>query len=208
MRVLPASVAVSAALLLASSTADAKLFDLYAQVNLGGGGGGGTGGAQQDNAFASGASGAAFGALMGAEILFFDLWVNHTQYVGGDGINGTFTQFMAGFDVDFELDDPDPGKPNEFFAEVGIGFGFGLGTGRQVDPPLDNAQITDKGGVLEAKVAGEYHINKALSAGVMVPIQWAYMVKNGPGIVANDTENHYQQLAVAVMAYFQFHVEL
>lgn len=208
MRVLPACVAASAVLFLASSPADAKLFDLYAQAQMGGGGGGGTGGAQQDHAFASGASGGAFGALLGAEILFFDVWVAHNQFVGGDGIIGTFTQFMAGFDVDFELDDPDPGKESEWFAEVGLGFGFGLGTGRQVDPPLDNAQITDKGGVLEAKVAGEYHLNKALSAGVMVPIQWAYMVKNGPGIVANDTENHYQQLSVAVMAYFQFHVEL
>lgn len=193
---------------LSAAPAEAKLFDLYLQAQLGAGGGGGTGGAQEDNAFASGASGGAYGLLAGAEILFFDVWVNHTQYFGSSGINGTLTQFMLGFDVDFALDEPDPGKENVYFAEVGLAGGFGLGTGQQVDPPLDNAQVTDKGGLLEAHVSGEYRINRALSAGVSVPIQWAYMVKNGPGVVANDTENHYQQLSVAVFAFFQFHVEL
>lgn len=200
--------ALGATVLLTPVPAQAKLFDLYLQAQLGAGGGGGTGGAQEDNAFASDASGGAYGLIAGAEILFFDVWVNHTQYFGTGGIHGTFTQFMAGFDVDFALDEPDPGKRNEFFAEVGLGVGFGLGTGRQVDPPLDNAQVSDKGAILEAHVSGEYRINRALSAGVSVPIQWAYMVKNGEGVVANDAENHYQQLAVAVFAYFQFHVEL
>lgn len=200
--------ALGSTVLLAAAPAEAKLFDLYLQAQLGAGGGGGTGGAQEDNAFASDASGGAFGLLAGAEILFFDVWVNHSQFFGGSGIKGTFTQFMVGFDVDFPLDEPDPGKPNEYFAEVGLGGGFGLGTGRQVDPPLDNAQISDKGGLIEARVAGEYRINRALSTGISVPIQWAYMVKNGPGVVANDAENHYQQLSVAVLAYFQFHVEL
>jgi hypothetical protein len=189
-----------------SSVAHAGVFDLYAQAEGGGAAGFGVAGAQKDNDFFGGADGGMYGAKIGAEVLFTDVWIEHWQLTDLKGIRGTWTQFMVGADVDFPVGDVAPGKKPKTFAEIGIGAGFGLGTGQQVEPPLDNAQVTDKGFIAELSVGVDYRFNNVLSLGLAVPVTYGYLFKNGPGIPANDEDKQYHELAVTPMLYLRMNV--
>ena len=97
--------ALVALLLAAPAAAHADLLSLRVEAHGGGAGGVGVGGDQKDNAFQAGARGGAYGALVGAELLFIDGWVSHQQYNDG-ALIGTWTQFMLGMDVDVDLGVP------------------------------------------------------------------------------------------------------
>jgi hypothetical protein len=206
--------------LLGASQASAEVLQLRAEVLGGGAGGtafGGDAESATDNvAFHDGATGATYGAAVGLEFLFIDGWIQHNQYHASDGLVGTWTQFMAGLDVDFDLGKKtrdakfdEQGKQTNkkayspAYGELGMAVGFGVGTGQQVDPPLNNAQVTDKGFLGEVRVGFGYRFNRALSLGFIVPIQAGYMFKNGANVDANDLNNHYQSVHVAAMLNFR-----
>ena len=189
--------------------AAADLLGIRAQVQSGYSGGTGFTGAQQDAAFHDGAEGYTYGMLVGVEVLFIDTWIEHNQFVG-DGFLGTWTQFMAGLDIEFGV-----GPRREFsidgqgyrrggyhdgYVEVGGAVGFGVGTLDQVDPPLNNEQIDDKGFLGQVWVGGGYRFNRYLSLGVQVPVQFGYLFKSG---VANDTDNQYGEVSYAALLNFQ-----
>ncbi len=192
------TVPVAAAVLLsAAPEARADLLSLRAEVHGGGGGGVGVGGSRQDEAFHKGASGAAYGALLGVEIAFIDVWIDHHQFTDGSGVS-TWTQFMTGLDLDFERKEklppaqqgeaqPEPKRTG--YVEIGLGLGFGVGTGQQVMPPLSNDEITDKGFLLEAKFGIGMALGRVLSIGLSVPVSAGYFLKNQG--FANDTGTHY-----------------
>src|SRR5262245_33866616 len=95
-----------AAVLLRAGAADAKVFEVYAQAQGGGGYGQGIAGAQKDNAFHRQQAGGMYGIRAGAEILFFDGWIEHQQFTDVSEVpTGTWTQFMLGGDMDFPLGD-------------------------------------------------------------------------------------------------------
>jgi hypothetical protein len=191
------------ALIFVSQTASAKVLEIYAQAQGGVAAGRGLSGDQKDNAFFEDTSGAAYGALVGAEILFIDAWIEHNQYNDGELV-GTWTQFMAGFDMDIAMDDPPPKQPSRVFFELGLGVGFGMGTGQQVMPPLDNGEISDKGFVAQARLGIDYRFASVVSIGVSVPLTWGYLLKND---VANDQSNHYQAIHGAALAHFRFRID-
>jgi hypothetical protein len=89
--------------LLAPAAAAADVLSLYAAVQGGGAGGQGVDGEAQDEAFHAGVQGLAYGALVGAEVLFIDGWVEHTQHMRDGSLAGTWTQFMVGFDTQIDL---------------------------------------------------------------------------------------------------------
>ncbi len=198
-----AALVLASALSAAPAVAHAGVFDLYAQVEGGGASGLGVGGVKKDDAFFKGAGGALYGAKVGVEFLFTDAWVEHWQLTDLKGITGTWTQFMIGADVDFPLGDTPKGEKPKTFAELGLAVGYGLGTGQQVDPPLDNGQVTDKGFIGQLSLGIDYRFSKVTSIGFVVPITYGYLFKNGPGIAANDTDNQYHQLAASPMVYFR-----
>ena len=146
--------AALAAITVSASEARADVLTLYATAQGGGAGGAGMSGDAKDEAFHDGAAGGAYGAMVGVEFLFIDGWVEHLQYTDGE-LLGTWTQFMAGVDLKVNLGQKRGGRLEDgkrkgdtyqsAFAELGIATGFGVGTGQQVDPPLDNSQVTDKG---------------------------------------------------------------
>lgn len=208
------TVATCALAVAIASPAAADVFSLRAELHGGGGGGVGVAGGAKDHAFSTGARGGVYGALVGAEVLFIDAWVDHHQFNDGSLI-GTWTQFMAGADVDIDLGTPTPlpgakpgrvGRPKGY-AEVGLGVGFGLGTGQQVMLPLDNAQVTDKAFLVEARFGAGYNLGPVLSIGFSVPVSYGYMFKSGPGVVANDDNNQYQALQAAAMLNFRFRLK-
>jgi hypothetical protein len=201
--------AVLAAVLIAPTAAAADVVSLRAEIHGGGGGGVGLGGEAKDEAFFKEAPHAAYGALVGVEFLFIDVWVQHHQYTNGDRL-ATWTQLAAGLDVQIPFGDegqPDvsgkrPGAKN--YAELGFAVGFGLGTGQQVMPPLDKGEISDKAIIGEFDLAIGHRFGKALDLGVRVPVGIGYFIKD----VANDLTDHYYGLQVQALLYLRLHVDL
>jgi hypothetical protein len=188
---------ILAVVAMAPSAASAEVFKLYGE--LGGGGMFGTGisGALKDDAFFANAKGGAYGALVGARFLIFDGNIRHHQYVNGDGLR-TWTQFTAGLNFGIDAGSEEQKKQHKgSYFELGAGLGFGVGTGAQVDPPLDNSEVTDKAFMLQGNVGFGKHLSNVFDIGVAVPVSWGYFFKSGGG--ANDTDNQYQAVQVEAL---------
>src|SRR5215467_5356038 len=84
------------------------------------------------------------------------------------------------------------------YLDFGAGLWFGVGTGRQVMPPLDNAQITDKAFLLEGRLGYGWHLNSSWDFGVVVPVSYGYFFKNTGA--ANDVGTHYQGVQGEILA--------
>jgi len=205
-------------LLAAAGPARAGVFELDAQIHSGGMLGVGLFGDAEP--FHERARGFSYGALVGVEFLFLDGWIEHNQYYNkdpdtGTGINGTWTQFMIGADVQFDLGErvnAEPNKPKSGFSrgfgELGFGVGFGVATGQQVDPPLDRAQLSDKGFVAQIHLGFGYRITKLLSVGAHFPLQVGYMFLQGEDAAANDLETHYGSFQGAVLVTMRMNFSL
>ncbi len=198
---------------LVPAVASADVLSLRVEAQGGGSGGVGLAGDRKDDAFSEGARGPAYGALLGAEILFIDAWIEHRQ-TRVDGAVATWTQFMTGLDLDIPLGTPDQApdatsapRPRGY-AELGLGFGFGVGTGQQVVLPLDNGEITDKGFLAEARLGAGIHLGPVLSLGVVVPVSAGYYFKSGAGVAANDLGTHYQAIQAAALVNLRFRIKV
>jgi hypothetical protein len=198
-----------ALLLVAAPTASADVFKLNAEVDGGGQAGKGVGGTQQDNSFFAKSPTLAYGAQIGAELFgLLDAWVQHHQYIGSGQLT-TWTQFGAGLHFQAQLGtDVEQKAHTNLFFDGSVGFWFGFGTGAQVMPPLDNAQITDKGFLADVRLGVGKHVNSIVDVGVEVPVSYGYFFKNGNGIAANDTNNHYQGVQGEVLGYVRFGFKL
>ena len=198
------------AVLAMASPASADILKLFVEGNGGGVVGKATSGepAVKDAAFFANAPHLAYGALVGAEFLFFDGWVQHHQFTDGSRI-ATWTQFGVGIHGTIDTGDPKQQKAHEGgYVELGLGGWFGLGTGQQVMPPLDNAQITDKAFLVEGRVGAGTHLSSVFDLGVMVPVSWAYMLKNGNGAAANDTSTHYRSVQGEALVVLRANIRL
>lgn len=204
------SILAALALTAVAAPARADLASLYADIHGGVAGGKRVKGDAGVDAFHAGARGAVLGALVGVEVLFIDAWLQHDQYVDGEGVAGTWTQLMTGVDLQLDLGAPavaagpppaDGGASTGTapgYLEVGGAIGFAVGTGQQVDPPLDNAEVTDKGFVAQVAFGAGLRLTDVVSLGVAVPLQWAYLYKNGADVVAEDS--FYSESSYAVLA--------
>ena len=193
------SLAVGTLLLLAAVPAHATLLEFHAGLHLGGATGTGVGGDQKDNDFFAGAKGGVYGGSVGLKVLFMDFTIEHDQLTDFSELKGTWTQFMLGPHLAFALSGPG----GKLYADLGFAAGFGVGTGQQIDPPLDNAQISDKGFMLELRAGVEYRISPVFGLGVSVPAAWGYMFKND---VVNDTSNHYQTFRTMIVGTATLHL--
>jgi hypothetical protein len=193
----------AAAALLAPAAARADIFAARAELHVGGAGGVGIGGDQKDSAFFAKAPNGAYGALIGAQLLIADAYIDHTQYTDGSRI-ATWTQFAAGIRIDVKTGAPphEKGQPEPQatgYFHFGVHAAFGLGTGAQVVPPLDNAQITDKAFLLELRGGFGKLLGNGLRIGLEVPISGGYFFKTGNGATANDLSTHYQAIEAAAL---------
>ena len=203
--------ALSLAVVLATaSPASADVLKLFVEANGGAALGRAVGGeaAVKDAAFFAKAPHLVYGALIGAEFLFLDGWVQHHQYTDGDRLT-TWTQFGVGVHGTIDLGDLKQQKAHEGgYVEFAAGGWFGVGTGQQVMPPLDNAQITDKAFLVEGRLGAGKHLNSVFDLGVIVPVSWGYFFKNGGGAVANDVSTHYQSWQAEALVVLRANIRL
>lgn len=205
MRALGCALAIVIAL---AVPAQADVLKLFGEVHGGGMGGKGTSGDQQDEAFFANAPHGMYGLEVGARFLVLEGRIRHHQYRGG-GELATWTQFSLGLGLSIDLGDEMQKKQHKSaFAEVGALVGGGLGTGRQVDPPLSNDEITDKAGLIEGRFGLGKHLNKFLDIGVAVTASWGYFLKNGVDTAANDVGTHYQGMQVEGLGYLRLNLKL
>lgn len=204
-RLFVAAAIITAVSWLGLAEAHAEILQFRAQAQAGGAGGQGIGGDRADDAFHAGAAGVSYGALVGVEFMLIDAWIEHNQYQNSGGLAGTWTQFMAGLDTQFDISEKSRGDKDSRYAptfvEMGMAIGFGVGTGQQVDPPLDNSEISDKGILAQIQLGLGYRLNKTMSVGVSVPIQGSYIIKNEGA--ANDQGLHYQSVQGAALLNFR-----
>ncbi|MCP4449573.1 MAG: hypothetical protein GY811_30205 [Myxococcales bacterium] len=188
-----------------ATTAHADILSVRGEARAGASLGRGMFGELKDEAFHQERGNIDYGVLVGAELFFIDAWIQHDQFISDGGVNGTWTQFMTGLDVeiDFEDEGSKAGAGGTWFAELGMGIGFGVGTGQQVDPPLDNSEVTDKGFLFEARGLVGYRLTGLLSVGASVPVQFGYFTKSGAGAVANNVDNHYSSMGGAALLTFR-----
>ncbi|MBS1120046.1 MAG: hypothetical protein H6Q90_2274 [Deltaproteobacteria bacterium] len=189
----------------ARSEADPEFLVLYGGIDGGGMLGKGTGGDQKDAAFFATSSHGTYGATVGARILFLGAAIEHHQYVGS-GLS-TWTQISGGLDMNVGLGSDKEKKAGKGgFFHLGATAGFGVGTGQQVDPPLSNDEVTDKGFLLTGTLGFGKHFNKMVDLGVSLPVTWGYYFKNG--VAANDVSNHYQGIHGEALLYLRLNLKL
>ena len=203
----------------APASADADVFKLFGQIDGGGMGGKGLAGDQKEEAFHPNAPHAMYGASVGARFLIVHGMIQHHQYAFAKSSDSgaslaTWTQFMAGISLAMDIGSAPPvpkgekaKKPSGYF-EVGASLGFGIGTGQQVDPPLSNDEVTDKGFVLEGRIGFGKRLNKIFDIGLAVPVTWGYYFKNGVDQTANDVSTHYRSLHVEGLIYLRANLKL
>jgi hypothetical protein len=197
--------ALAIAMLLVPARASADILKLFAEGHGGAMFGEGTGGDQKDSAFFAHARHPTYGALVGAEFLIFDAWIQHHQYTNGSEL-ATWTQFGAGIHTQMNLGSEAEKKAGKgTYLDFGAGTWFGVGTGRQVMPPLDNAQITDKGFLVEGRLGYGWHLSGSWDFGIVAPVSYGFFFKQG---AANDVNNHYQGVQVEVLASLRLSIGL
>lgn len=199
---------------LAPARADADVFKLFGEIHGGGMYGKGLAGEQKDNAFFAEAPPGTYGLLVGGRFVIGQATIQHHQYAIGGGGLSTWTQFAAGIAIESDLGHkpprPDGSKPPKKggYVEFAASVAFGLGTGRQVEPPLSNDEITDKGFLIEGRFGFGTHLNKVFDLGVAVPVSWGYFFKSGDMAVANDEGNQYRAVQGQVLLYLRANVKL
>jgi hypothetical protein len=193
-----------------SARADADVLKLFGELHGGAVGGKGlTGDAvDQKKDFFSNAPHGMYGVKIGARFLIIDGTIQHHQFVNGDRL-ATWTQFGLGIGIQADLGDEKAKKAKKSsYVDIGLNVAFGLGTGQQVDPPLSNDEVTDKGFLVEGRIGFGKHLNKVFDIGIAIPASWGYLFKNGLDTSANDVSTHYRSFQIEGVLYLRMNLKL
>lgn len=197
---------VAAFVLALPAAASADVLKLFGEVHGGGMYGKGTSGDLKDSAFFSQAKGPTYGVLVGAELLFFDAWIQHHQYIN-DGIK-TWTSFGLGLHFSIDMGDPESIKKHESgYFEIATGLWYGVATGAQVMPPLDKAQVTDQGFLAEGRIGFGKHLSKIFDFGLEVPVSYGYFFRDNAG-AANNLSTNYRGVQVEGLLALRANIKL
>ena len=191
-----------------TSPSHADVLAVFGEVHGGGMGGKGTAGDVKDEAFFPNAPHGMYGLKVAARFLILEGQIQHHQYRGGGSL-ATWTQFSAGLGLGIDLGDEKQKKEHKStFAEIGAFVAGGLGTGRQVEPPLSNDEITDKGFLLEGRFSLGKHLGKFFDVGVAFTGSWGYFFKNGVDDAANMLDSQYQSIQFEGLLYLRLRVKI
>jgi hypothetical protein len=186
-----------------TAAAHADVFTIAAQLDGGGEFGKGIGGDQKATAFHATAPHGTYGLKLNAEVLFIDMWLAHHQFTNGSRL-ATWSEVGVGMDTELPLGDSKKGLGG--YLALGVGATFGVGTGQQVQLPLDNGELSDKGFALVATMGMGSHITKLIDLGVEVPVTAGYYFKSGAGAAANNLSTHYQAMNVQALLFLRLRI--
>jgi hypothetical protein len=190
--------------------AQADILRIYAEAHGGAVGGEGLSGdaVDADEDFFSNVPRGMYGLQVGARFLIFDGAIQHHQFANGSRLS-TWTQLAAGVGIQADVGDERARKQRRGgFVEVAAHLVFGVGTGQQVDPPLSNDEITDKGFLVQGRLGFGKHLGRVLDVGLAVPMSWGYFLKNGLDDVANDVGTHYRSFQIEGLVYLRASLKL
>jgi hypothetical protein len=160
-------------LLATPRSAEAKLFELYAGAHTGLMTGWGS---PSDPAtaidFFDRTHGYGVGVEVGAEVLEVSALISLTDIVSS-GSAGTLSEFLLGFDGEFEVDDL--AKPATF-VRMGIFGGLGVGTFKAVDMIADPRRVANKGPVIQAMLSLDHYFFSVISVGLEARAGYHYFV--------------------------------
>jgi len=164
-------------LLLASSPAEAKLFEVYLDAYVGG-----MYGTEpkldqstitqkpdmsRGNDFFHDQSGGLVGGRLGIEVLYTDLYLQFDQFLTGQGFSGSTLQPMIGWDLDL--------GSGPWKALLGAYGGLVFGFPYTPHWPIDNRQIATVGVTAEGQGGAEYMLNRFLGLQIMGTVGYHYM---------------------------------
>lgn len=178
----------------AAPSAQAGPLELRAELHVGASTGTGVTGGLKENDFFSKANGGMWGVLVGLQVLFLDVWVEHDQFTDFKELRGTWSELGVGTNFGIGLTD-------NLSLTLGGGVAVGVGTGQQVEPPLDNGEVSDKGILLKAVPGLEYQFGRFFAIGASVPIVWGFMFKND--VPANEDSSHYTTFHIMGLGYLK-----
>jgi len=150
---------IAMVLLAGPRAAQAGLFELYGQLQGGGGfGRGKTAPTSKD--FFEMVQGADAGGELGIEILYLDLFVDHYEFFS-DRVKGQWTQFMLGVDANFPMDD-------DHMTQGTIGVDAGLGVGGLQSSLFSSGtqRISAEGVAAEVRLQGDRLLGRYASVGL------------------------------------------
>jgi hypothetical protein len=185
-RLTAGALAALAVLACGARAADARIIDLHVSGEAGGIAGWG---ATSTPDFFDHTRGGAVGFNLGFKLLVFDLSASFTQVLDSSGTSGTLTQFLLATEIDVPVgQDKLPDGQSRNILHPSFGAGFGFGTPGPVSPPLDAAQISDKGIVTQFKFGYEYFLNPFIGVGAeaLFGYHWFFI-----GGVVNDHSSGY-----------------
>jgi hypothetical protein len=152
--------------------ARAGLFEVYGQVQAGGAFGKGSANAPAKDFFET-VQGLGAGGEVGVEVLYVDLMVDHTQFFD-DHLKASWTQFMAGVDHTFPMDDDHVTQ-----GTIGLDAGYGIGTLQSlIDNP--NAPVSRKGAVAELRVQGDRLLGRYAAVGLDLRLGYHFLTGAAP----------------------------
>ncbi|HSZ81749.1 MAG TPA: hypothetical protein VLA14_05680 [Polyangia bacterium] len=183
----------------AARPAEARLIDLRAGVE--GGGITGWGATSNTPDFFDRRKGEGLGVDVGVKLLIFDVSANFFQVIDSNGREATLTQVLGGVNIDVPVGHDkfqtgiDRGHNKNILhplAEIG----FAAGTPAPVHPPLDNAQISDKGLVTYVGLGYEHFLTGVIAIGAEADYGYHYFTGGGKSmLVANQLYSSGTQLA-------------
>ncbi|HTA18007.1 MAG TPA: hypothetical protein VK989_01875 [Polyangia bacterium] len=181
------ALAVIGLITVAAGPAEARLIDLRAGVIAGGVTGWGATSNTPD--FFDRRKAPGLGVDVGVKLLIFDVSANFFQFIDSNGRAGTLTQILAGVNIDVPVGHDkfqtgiDRGHNKNILhplAEIG----FAAGTPEPVKPPLDNAQISDKGLVTYVGLGYEHFLTGVVAIGAEADYGYHYFTGGGKSMMA------------------------
>jgi hypothetical protein len=117
------------------------------------------------------------GVKAGVDVLFLEGFIDFKQGFGSDGWHSAWVGFMAGIKLAFDIN-----LVGENTVYVAADVGFGFGTAGAFDPPLSNANVSQKGPVGVGRIGLDHKLNRFFSLGVEFDMGYHFLLLSGAAV--------------------------
>jgi hypothetical protein len=122
------------------------------------------------------------GFKLGVDVLFLEAIVDFKQGFSLGGWQSAWIGFLAGLKGTFDLGETTVGY-------VAADVGFGVGTEGPFNPPVNDANVAQKGVVAVGRLGVDRQLNSVISVGIELDVGYHYLFLGGAAVSgATDTE--------------------